>query len=248
MNGRVIFWSSLAVLLSATLVWAGDPWKGKPYTEWSAADVWKVLENSPWAKQVGTVSLQEAGVEQEAKGREPWRAGMVFDPRTREWRYDPDSVSKDEHQRAVARKTRFIVLWFSALTVRQALVRKQQLYERSNEEQARQLLSWQPEQYVIFVYGPDTRTLAPLTEDAVRESAYLQPKRSKQRIAPARVQFIRQRGLLAEVRFYFPRAVAGKPAIAPNEKKVKFHCPSSAATISTDFNLRKMTRDGKPDL
>lgn len=39
----------LAVLLTATLLWAGgEPWKGKPYQSWDAKDVQQIMTNSPW--------------------------------------------------------------------------------------------------------------------------------------------------------------------------------------------------------
>ncbi|MFQ5776596.1 MAG: hypothetical protein ACE5IP_01150 [Terriglobia bacterium] len=240
MSSKQIARGFLFVLLSAALLWAGDPWKEKPYTDWTWADIWKVLEDSPWVKHVGTVSQRETGLEQEAKGREPWRLGMVFDRRTRQWRYDPESLSNDEHQRPLVLRTRFIILWLSSLTVRQALVANRQLYESG--------LSLQPKQYMVAVYGSHKDTRAQLTEEAVRQSAYLQPRRSRKKIAPTRAQFMGRGQLLREVRFYFPRAVEGRPAIGTDEKKVRFFCQVGQEKIKVDFNLRKMVRDGKPDL
>ena len=70
----------------------------------------------------------------------------------------------------------------------------------------------------------------------------------------------------------FPRYLDGKPIFGPNEKKVRFRCKvtlqrpiqaraSDPARVSfigrnfpqefnlqVDFDLRKMVRDGKPDL
>src|SRR5580704_11005578 len=50
---RKVFLSVCVALLLAALVWAGDdPWKAKPYQQWDAKDVRKVLDASPWARNV----------------------------------------------------------------------------------------------------------------------------------------------------------------------------------------------------
>src|SRR5947207_8711406 len=41
-----------AVFLFAIEVWAGDPWKEKSYRDWSEKDVYKILNDSPWAKRI----------------------------------------------------------------------------------------------------------------------------------------------------------------------------------------------------
>jgi hypothetical protein len=42
----------VAVFMSAVLAWAGgDPWKGKPYSQWTEQDVTEVMQASPWAKR-----------------------------------------------------------------------------------------------------------------------------------------------------------------------------------------------------
>src|SRR5277367_3723710 len=48
---RKVFLCGSVALLLAALVWAGDdPWKAKPYLQWDAKDVRKVLDASPWAR------------------------------------------------------------------------------------------------------------------------------------------------------------------------------------------------------
>lgn len=138
--------------------------------------------------------------------------------------------------------------WASSLTLRQALVRRQQLRGGVNEDQAQQFLARRFEQYVIMVVGPDMSAFQELSEDEVRQSSYLQPKRSKQKVSPERVQFVRRGTRLMAVEFYFPRELAEGPAISLDEKKVKFYCKSKLSPLSVDFNLRKMTREGAPDL
>jgi hypothetical protein len=56
MKRRATLSVALLVLPGALLVWAADPWKEKPYTEWAEKDVRKVLEKSPWAKRIDQVA------------------------------------------------------------------------------------------------------------------------------------------------------------------------------------------------
>lgn len=55
-NCKTIARSLLTILLSAAFLWAGDPWKEKPYTEWTERDIAKVNQDSPWAKRFTTYS------------------------------------------------------------------------------------------------------------------------------------------------------------------------------------------------
>lgn len=204
------------------MLWATDPWKESPYTEWTEKDVRKVLEKSPWAKRIdqaartrrstGSARMEGAGV-----------VGM------------PVNIGTMTHA--------FTVVWFSALTVREAYVRKGQLQDTPNEE-AGELLSRQPPQYELRVQGPAVDTCCPQPY-----SCYLKPKRSQQALLPSRVQFVAQPGgNRTEVRFHFLRSLAGKPVISPEEKKVEFHCQSDVQPFKAVFDLQKMTREGRPDL
>ncbi|HWQ03015.1 MAG TPA: hypothetical protein VNL38_00915, partial [Candidatus Nitrosotenuis sp.] len=42
----------VAAFLFAALAAAQEPWKSRPYTEWTAEDVRRVLDDSPWARVV----------------------------------------------------------------------------------------------------------------------------------------------------------------------------------------------------
>jgi hypothetical protein len=91
--------------------------------------------------------------------------------------------------------------------------------------------------------------------------AYLEPRRSKQKVLPVSVNY-----LANAFELIFPRYLDGKLIFGPNEKKVRFHCKvmlqrtfqgksffqgpnfPQEFKFRVDFDLRKMVRDGKPDL
>ena len=81
---------------SALLLWAGDPWKEKPWTEWTQKDVDKIFDDSPW----GQTFLK-------AKQSEP-----EFDPSL--------SAEQRERQRTIQATDAYLrVVWQSARTVRE---------------------------------------------------------------------------------------------------------------------------------
>ena len=95
---------TLLILLSASLLQAGDPWKEKPWMEWTQKDVDKVLQDSPWAQ--GYLKAKESQPE--------------FDPSL--------SAQQRENQRSVqVTDAYFTVVWESARTVKEAQARLSQL-------------------------------------------------------------------------------------------------------------------------
>lgn len=234
MNAKWLARSLLALLLVAVFLWAGEPWKDKPYTEWTKQDVEKVLGDSPWARPIfslGETRLATVKEELEER-RDPNTGQTVYVPVQR-----PVPGSTDTRLLCV-------VSWWSSLTIRQAIAQR---YTLTAGAKVQDLLAMQPEHYAL-VMSPGVHLFSPLSvEDvlaAVRSSAYLQPARSKRKIQPARVEVAQPWDLV----FYFPRTLDGDQVIRPGEQNVKFVCPTPAAKIEVKFDLRKMVRDGKPDL
>lgn len=99
---------SFVLLLTSTLVWAGDFWEDKQFTEWTEKDVEKMMTNSPWAKQVN-VALSiggRGGRGGGAPGRvwEPWR--WRRSPRTGWWRWHGPPTRRQADHFMAQRATR----------------------------------------------------------------------------------------------------------------------------------------------
>lgn len=130
-------------LLGATLLWAGDPWKEKPYTEWTEKDVNKVLLKSPWVrkiliggtrplesgpvgKPINTSGLTKGQAENEAvyrKGSGPTSQNPVTEGR-------PESLPPNARARqaqALEPRSELTVRWFSSRTIEEGLIRNWQL-------------------------------------------------------------------------------------------------------------------------
>lgn len=231
MSRKLAVWGVGAVLLGAALLWAGEPWQEKPYTEWTALEVKQISQDSPWAQIVRVMG---------SGGREPGIARETVDSTK------PMAGGEESYRPGV--QSEFLIQWASSLTMRQVLVRRRQLAGNIKEEEAAQFLSSKPTQYVLIVFGPDMRGFQGVNEEAVKASAYLEFKQSRQKLSPETVRYIRAGEKLVEVHFYFPRQAGDKPLPTPQDKKVKFFFRTASDSISTDFDLRKMVRDGAPDL
>ncbi|MGH9788142.1 MAG: hypothetical protein ACRD4U_05510 [Candidatus Acidiferrales bacterium] len=151
---------------------------------------------------------------------------------------------------AAAGGPRVVARWESALTVRQALVRREALAGRSGGEAVAEYLAATPPNHVLVLFGAPlaSRSFQNLTEEVVRDSSYLELAGSKQKVKPVAVRLHRQGVELASLEFHFPREMEGKPVLSPEQKKVGFYCGMGPAWFSTEFDLTKMVRDGKPDL
>ncbi len=232
------------LLLATSLVWAAEVWEEKAYTEWSQREVQKVFQDSPWARQVSILSGELNFERPQTPGAPPRPSGPTIPGAGDE----PAGSDADISRRREARKV-FLVQWASSLTIRQARVRLAQIQGRDvTEQQIEQYLSTTPASYEIAVFGPDMQPFEATSEEAVKKSATLKLKESDQEIPAAQVSYQRQGDRLIAVQLFFPREQDGDPLVTQEEEKVKFSCDLSGATISTEFDLSKMTREGELDI
>ena len=222
----------LIVLCSAALLLAGEAWKQKPFSEWSDKDIQGIFQDSPWAHLVAV----------------PWVKQLSTPNIATSDIAGPKPMTGGEESKGLPVRAQFLVQWASALTMRQARARQLQMQGAANDEAVAQFLSQTPPHHVIVVVGADLSSFEVLKEEGVQKVTYLELKQSKQHLAPTSVQFFRQGSQLTGVQFFFPREVDGKPAIGPGENKLTFHCDAGDSKIAAEFDLRKMVRDGKPDL
>lgn len=252
MRKGMIFRTTLILLAGAAALSAGDPWKEKPYTQWSDKEVQRVVTDSPWAKEFG---VQPVGGSGDISATRPMGTGGGVGgggspsgmsgggSEGRGPNVGPRSAADDSAGGGVGGGY-YIVRWLSSKTLRQGLVRQQKL----NDEQAAQLLNFPPQHYIVAIVGPNMRAFVRLEDKQLMESSYLKPKKSKARIHPERVNFRRQGQNVTSVEFYFPKQFDGQPVFAADEAKVEFACELKSGIITVDFDLRRMVIEGQPDL
>jgi hypothetical protein len=218
----------LAVILAA-FAWAQEPWRTKAFKEWTADEVRRVLDDSPWAKVIAVdITWRPQGS----------KAGEV--PR-------PASDMRLDTLRKVPQAP-FLVRWASARTVRMALARHAMLTRGASSEEADRFVARVPEQHEFIVTGPDITPLKTTGTERLKSSAHLVLKSSGHRIPAASVEIMQKKEKLEAVVFRFPRSAAdGEPHISAKEKSVEFLCRVAGAEMKANFELAKMaSRDG-PD-
>lgn len=250
--------AGLAVLIMATLAWATDAWK-KPYQQWDKKDVEKILSDSPWAKVVrvsaswasnNSEMLPPQGQPQPQGGSQPssggsgggGRPGMgggggaAGGPPSGGMQGGGGMQSSETPQAA------FAVRWVSSQTMREALVRNAELNGQMSESQGQSQLGQQPPAYQIMITGPDMFPFQQSTEEGVKDAAYLQVKKSKQKIQPEKVQFEKSPdgSKVSTVIIAFPKTAGGQPTIPTDAKGAEFFLSLGKTKIQTSFDFSKM--------
>jgi hypothetical protein len=206
--------------LWAAIGYAGpkDFWSVKPYTEWTAAEVEKILQkNSPWT-HVLLILPAEGGSGRSSKG-------------------GPEP----------AYSTPIYITWNSRI-VREAIVRKTMLEAPGTpKEQTDQVLNYTPRHLEIFVNGPVLgRGRGAGREEAVaafKAKAFLQ-KKNKERVPLADVVMPRNGSLT----LLFPREVDGKPWVTIEDKEITLGIRIGENDYKFVFRLANMVVNGKLEI
>jgi len=237
---------SLFLLLLAAIafsVWASDPWKDKPFTEWTMDEVRRILSDSPWARS--------------AKVDAPWIKGephfLYGVPPSCSGR--PDWENPSQRPSVLGPMTQSIVVfqvnWESARTMREARIRLAVLCKELDPEDAEEELDREISGYVMTVSAPDMRPFDGLEEDAIAANTYLLLKKSKRKIAPSRVIVGRgmDRQTVFTLTFEFPRTTeSGEATISDDEKDVEFVTGAGKVAVKTKFSVSKMVSRNGTDL
>jgi len=156
---------------------------------------------------------------------------------------------------------RYFVQWYSAQTMREALVRVRQLRGQYDPQASGEFLAAPHDSYQLYVFAAHVtghgslRVLPPDLFDGMSEEDLLQGARlqfSAQEYAsrPDRVEFVRDAATneLRGVRFIFERARAAVPPERALAGRVQFSSPTARGSLSAGFTLSEMHRNGLPDL
>ena len=231
-----------SILLLAVLAWAGgDPWRTKPYTEWTKFDTDAILSDSPWAKPVRVISSWEQPQVSNVENQPTFNRSVA---NATTGKRQEDKVRVEDF-----RGVMFFIIWNSAKTARQASVRSALLSGQITPETGDQILAQQPEGYEVQISGKDMRPFALIDENELMQNTYLQPKKLGAKLGPLRVRFLRniEGTEVQTATFVFPKQdLAGKPTITADETKVDFSCKIGKTTLKATFEPRKMIgRDGQ---
>lgn len=237
----------LALFLLAANLFAGDPWKDKPYKQWDEKDIRKIMTESPWVKGV-SVEKTWGGVGLAATAPTLGASGSAASSEPRDVARGA-TPSTEERPQAV-----FVFRWASSRTIRRALARRALLLRGIPGADAEQFLAQEPVEYQVVVLGADMTLFAKADEKeskAMREKSYLASRKSKTRLAPDRIEIERTpdgKNVLA-VHFYFAKkTAAGEPALSPKDKGAEFVCQIGGITMKANFDFQKLVDSQGVDL
>jgi hypothetical protein len=235
----------VAVLISASLVWAGgEPWKAKPFAQWTEQDVAEVLQASPWAKNV-----QSAGAWRPIDSHAVSNVGVQPGGNTVA---GPDGTIAGAASRNPTDPgpQMYSIFWWSSRTVRAASMRRMVLKGTMKEPDAEKQLARNPDEYQVLVQAVSMGVFQQRGEAAFVNASYLQTRKNKQKISPSHVTFFRASDgqTVTGAVFYFPKTLDGQPVISPDEKEIDFYLQIGEQRLSANFEPRKMTDSQGEDL
>ncbi len=231
---------SVVMLFSAS-VWAGsEPWKGKPYQQWDDKDIERVFLDSPWSR---TTTITRTWLPISSKDLPDKIISGSGRP-------VPTELERSG-ETSVGGELKFYVFWASSRVMRAASARKSVLHGDKKDMDVDKYVTEPQEEIQILVQSEDMAPFTRKDEKFYQTNAYLQSKRSKQKIPPSHVRFERDtKGILVtSALFFFPRKTAsGEPTIPSDEKSVEFNCNMDGSSLRVNFEPQKMVDQTGPSL
>jgi hypothetical protein len=220
---------------------AADFWQKKPYTAWDATDIQRVLNDSPWAREVEILmgALRMAGGGPGDSGEMARSSSPLAGAGREGGMGGPGGAGMGGAAGPGGAPTvRLVVRFVSALPVRQALMRARYGNEVGNSPEAAKVLSTPDPYYVVALAGLRN---PPGDVQAVKEKSTLRVK-GKEPFGPVQVQV--ENGMVV---LFFPRE--GHPiAVQDGEVEVQVGLPGLASPIRRSFKLKNMVYDGKLEI
>lgn len=257
---KTMLCAAVALLLGSAAASAAEFWEKKNYKAWTERECWKLLQDSPWAKQYtqqSQVSLPDI-----PEGRP---SGAISNDTA-----DPENPPAEVADRVVESGTRitYRVQLRSARPIREALVRQAQLrqnYDAMTGPQ-KQAFDREAEQFLgrefsdaVVVYvtynasgGVDPRALQQhwksQTTDTLKDSVLLSGAGG---IKAPLMQYLPAEGDAPGFQFVFTRQVQGRPLVSAGDKRLELEFPhpgvdkGGARRIRIEFKVSKMVVGGE---
>lgn len=230
--------------LGALSAQAADFWEKKPWTQWDAQEIQKILNDSPWARPVD-VYLPGGGVP--ARLDDAMGGAGPQNPEMRDGSGMPGggepNMPGPGMGGGMATQTgtngppvRLVVRFMTALPVKQALARARYGAEAGNSPEVQRTLNAAEGSYVVAISGLEQ---APVNAPALTKMASLRLK-GKDPFPAERAQADKGSVLL-----FFPRK--DRP-IALEDREVEVQLRLPGASIRRTFKLKDMVYNGKLEI
>lgn len=233
----------LTLLLGAALLHAADkPWKAKTYQQWDEKDLQAILSDSPWVR-ITPIQRTWLPVAEKDVAPDPQIAGAVRTmpaPNTSQ-----GTVRASEES---LRELNVLVFWQSSRVMRAATAREAVLH--GQQVDVDQYVAQPQTEYQLVLRMADMTPFTQHDEKFFQDNAFLQTKKSKDKISPTHVVFEKNaKGSIQDAIFFFPKATSsGAPTISSDEKEVQFSCKIADQTARVGFRPQEMVDQSGPAL
>jgi hypothetical protein len=236
---------TILIVLVALPALGAVPWE-KPPDKWNLADVYRILQDSPWCPAQEKLEAKPGTRQEDA------HTGMVVDSpiNSNQTTGVPSLQLSRRPELAVP------ILWWSSKTIRLAQARLRQL--RSSGPSTEPLRVENLPDYVLAIEGSEPLRILQDAKEDLHDTVFLElPDGTSLDLAS--VRFVDgSEDQEARAEFHFPRQTDGQPTIDPAAEYVVLHCRAEAKTplpnqnnslaIRAEFKLQTMKVHGVLDL
>ncbi len=245
---RIAFCFFVAIFVAAMALFAATPAWDKPPELWTLADVFRILQDSPWCPS--KFSLESNYTQRTTNSQ----SGVVDDSHVngRNTAVVPGvTISRSHPLPAVT------VLWWSSRTIR--LAEAKRVEARAGAKDAVAKVDGNPlPDYVLTVEGDEPLRILRDAREDLRDTVFLELE-SGGTLDLQAVNYVEDGDTdVVRTEMHFSRLLNGEPAIDPESQKVIFHCRANAKkemqnrdnalSFRVEFCPRLMKAHGKPDL
>jgi hypothetical protein len=222
---------------------AGDFWKSKKFSTWSDEETKKILEDSPWARQVPIKYVFTGGPGGGGMGRGGMGGGMP--PGGMGGGEGGGGFGPLQAPRPEMQTPKTTLRWQTALPVKQAMARMRFKDEVEKSEEAAKSLSRQEGQYILSISGvmggPNSFKTDALKAGATLKIGNLAP------ISPADV-LVDRNGMTTVLFFAFPKVQEGAHVIEEKDKSLEFQLKTPNVELKGKFALEDMVFQSKLEI
>src|SRR5882724_3741002 len=237
----------LFFLAAAAVAAAGAPWDKAP-EQWTLADVFRILQNSPWSPSKFSL---ESNYKQRTTNSQ---SGVVDDSKVngRNTAVVPGVTLTRGHPFPAV-----TVLWWSSKTIR--LAEAKRIEARAGAKGAVSKVDANPlTDYVLTVEGDEPLRILRDAREDLHDTVFLELENGGTLDLTA-VKFVEDGDSdVVRSEMHFARMSNGEPAIDPESERVIFHCRANAKkkmqnrenslSFRVEFSPRMMKARGQPDL
>lgn len=233
----------LCLFLEVTVLWAGDkPWKAKAYQQWDEKDLQVILSDSPWVRMT-PIQRTWLPVAEKDVGVDPAINGGV-----RQMPAPGTAANTVRSGEESLRELNVQVFWQSSRVMRAATSREAVLH--GQQVDVDKYVAQPQTEYQLVLRMADMSPFTQHDEKFFQDNAFLQMKKSKEKISPTHVVFEKNAtGSILDAVFFFPKAnSSGAPTISSDEKEVQFSCKIADQTARVGFRPQEMVDSQGPAL